>query len=183
MENHSIGSHENFQEQLRCGMCRCVLQLILLLLKICHTFDLWVAGSYLYLFLFLIRARKEAPLWDMCHHCQNLKSKDTEFLPLLTPSSTDALPRPNILQISLLSLYPCIFHSLARTSSLSLSLSLNVLAGSLHLYWNQLHESSGICWLSSGEILESLTLQIRQRSSGKPDAFFCLKELKCNEAS
>lgn len=40
----------------------------------------------------------------------------------------------------------CIFLlSFSLSSSLSLFLSLNALAGSLHLYWNQLHESSGIC--------------------------------------
>lgn len=171
-------------------MCRCVLELILLLLKICHTFDLWVARSYPYLFLFLIRARKEAPLWDICHHCQKHKSKDTECLPLLTPVENTLLSRCSSPTKHLTnqppSLYPSLmFHftlSLSVSSSLSRSLSLNVLAGSLHCYWNQLYESSGICWLSSGGILESMTLQIHQRSSGKPDAFLCLNGPKYNEA-
>lgn len=133
-------------------MCRCVLELILLLFKICHTFDLWVARSYPYLFLFLIRARKEAPLRDICHHCQNHKSKDTAFLPLLTPVENTLLKQcPSQTKLLTnqpsftLSFFRSVLTSCIFSSSLCLPLSLNVLAGSLHLYWNQLHESSGIC--------------------------------------
>ncbi len=111
-------------------MCRFVFELILLLLKIYLTLDLWVARSYPYLlyFCFLLGRGKKHLSETYVTTVKNTRAKTQSsclyYHLWKTHCSADALLRPNILQIIHLSLYPSLMFYFTLSLSLCLPLCL-----------------------------------------------------------